>query len=216
MTWIIVPFICIPIQILEHIHNMDSFNYFCFPFTTSSPSDPFILSLHIAILLFDSLLVVVCILCNAYVLVFSIKQKKQTNKTLKAISKWQDRLQKFAIRMAVLILSTVFTWLPILCIQFLVLLEIAILPNIYMWCVLISFPVNLIIDPVLLIRNLLVWRIPRVLVCENTFKYMSTNGTQVSEITFSSLMLFCFTQLIFTSHRGDFDGSIKLLMIALC
>ena len=35
MTWILVLVMCIPIQILEHLRNMDPYNYFCLPYATS-------------------------------------------------------------------------------------------------------------------------------------------------------------------------------------
>ena len=153
-TWIIISSMSIVVQILEHVHNIDPYNYFCFPFTTSFPSNVLILSLQVIMLMLDCTLVVVCILSYSFLVVYTTKQRKE--KALKLISKRQSKLQKFTIRMAVLILSTVFTWIPILCVQLLVLLQIAILPNIYLWCVLVSFPVNLIIDPILLIRNMLI------------------------------------------------------------
>ena len=151
ITWFIIASMCIAVQILEHIYNTDPFNYLCFPFTTSVPADPWILSLHIIMVTFDCLLVLVCIISYGYLLVFTIRQTK--SKTLQSVSKRQKNLQKFAVRMAVLILSMAFTWIPILLIQVLVLLHVTIMPSIYLWCVLVTFPTNMIIDPILLIRN---------------------------------------------------------------
>ena len=150
--WLVITPICITVQVLEKMRNIDPFNYFCFPFTTLFPSDPLILSLHIVLLIFDVILIIVTIASHGYLLAFAIRRSK--NKTLQSVGKRKERLQKGA-RLSVLILSTFLTWLPILCVQILVLLKITILPNIYFWCILVSFPINLIIDPTLLMRSML-------------------------------------------------------------
>ena len=135
------------------MRNIDPFNYFCFPFTTSFPSDPLILSLQSVLLISDIILIIVTIVCHGYLLVFIIRRSK--NKTLQSVDKRKERLQKLAARLTVLILSTVLTWIPVVCVQILVLAKITISPNIYFWCILVSFPINLTIDPILLIRNML-------------------------------------------------------------
>ena len=153
ILWFVVTSIGIAVQILEHIHATDPFNYFCFPFTTKFPSDTLILSLQSIMLILDSFLVIATIASYGYLLVFTIRQGR--NKALQPVGKRKEKLQKLGSRLTVLILSTVLTWIPILCVQILVLLQITVLPNIYFWCVLVSFPVNLIIDPILLIRTML-------------------------------------------------------------
>ena len=145
--------ICTALQILEHMGNVDPFNYFCFPFTTLFPLDPLILSFQIAMLIFDSLLLIIIIVSYGYLLAFIMRRRK--NKALKSMSKRNRALQNLGVRLTVLILSNVFTWMPVLCLQILVLLKIAVLPDIYFWCVLVSVSINLIIDPILLIRNML-------------------------------------------------------------
>ena len=152
-VWIIITSFCITLQVLEHMHNADPYNYFCFPFTTSIPSDPLILSFQSVLLILDVILIIVTIINNVYLLVFIIRRSK--NKTLQNVDKRKERLQKLAARLTVLILSTVLTWMPVVCVQILVLLKITILPDIYLWCILVSFSINLIIDPILLIRNML-------------------------------------------------------------
>ena len=152
ITWILITLICIAVQILEHMHAIDLYNYFCFPFTTLFPSDPLMFGLHSVTVLFDSLLVMVSIVSYGYLLVFTLKRRKNA---LQSMSKRKRKLEKFAARLTVLILSTVLTWLPILCMQVVILLNITVLPTIYLWCILVSFPVNLIIDSILLIRNVL-------------------------------------------------------------
>ena len=151
--WFIIASICITLQVLEQIRNIDPLNYFCFPFTTSFPSDPLIISLQSALLILDIIVVVVTIVCHGYLLVFAIRRSK--SKTLQNVDKRKERLEKLGARLTVLILSTVLTWIPVVCVQILVLAKITILPNIYFWCILVSFPINLIIDPILLIRNML-------------------------------------------------------------
>ena len=153
ISWLIILPMCIAPQILEHIRNVDPFNYFCFPFTTLFPLDPLILSFQIAMLIFDSLLLIIIIVSYGYLLAFIMRRRK--NKALKSMSKRNRALQNLGVRLTVLILSNVFTWMPVLCLQILVLLKIAVLPDIYFWCVLVSVSINLIIDPILLIRNML-------------------------------------------------------------
>ena len=151
MSWLSVTSICTAVQILEYEHNSDPFNYFCFPFTTLFASNPLILGSQIAMLILDSLLLLATIVSYLYLLVFAIRRRR--NKILQSVGKRREKLQKLAARLTLLILSTVLTWLPILCLQILVLVQITILPTIYLWCILGSLPVNLIIDPILLIRN---------------------------------------------------------------
>ena len=152
MIWLIITFICITVQILEHMFSMDPFNYFCFPFTTLFPSNSLVLSLRIVILIWDSFLVMITIVSYGYLLAFTIRRGR--NKELQFVSKRKEMLQKLEARLTVLILSTVLTWIPVLCLQILVLLHITILPNIYFWCILVSFLINLIIDPILQFRNI--------------------------------------------------------------
>ena len=153
IIWIVITSICITVQVLEHVRNIDPFNYFCFPFTTYFPSDPLILSLQSVLLILDIILIMVTVVSYVYLLVFSIRRSK--NKTLQCVNKRKEKLQKLAVRLTILILSTVLTWMPVVCVQILVLVKITILPDIYLWCILVSFPINLIIDPILLIRNML-------------------------------------------------------------
>ena len=153
IIWLIITCMCITVQILEHVRNVDPFNYFCFPFTTLFPSDPLILSFEIVTLIFDSLLVMITVISYIYLLAFTIKRRR--DKELQSVGKRKGKLQKLGVRLTVLILSTMLTWLPILCVQILVLLQVTILPNIYFGCIFISFSINLIIDPVLLLRNIL-------------------------------------------------------------
>ena len=153
VMWLIIASISIAVQVLEQVRNIDPFNYFCLPFTTSFPSDPLMLSLQSLLLLSDIILVIVIIVCHGYLLVFAIRRSK--NKTLQCVGKRKERLQKLGARLTVLILSTVLTWIPVVCVQILVLAKIAVLPNIYFWCILVSFPINLIIDPILLSRSML-------------------------------------------------------------
>ena len=153
VMWLTIASICVAVQILEQMRNIDPFNYFCFPFTTSFQSDPLILSLKSVLLVLDIILIIVTIVCHGYLLVFTVRRSK--NKTLQSVGKCKERLQKLGARLTVLILSTVLTWIPVICVQILVLAKITILPDIYFWCILVSFPINSIIDPILLIRNML-------------------------------------------------------------
>ena len=152
IIWIFIIPVCITLQILEHMQGSDPHNYFCFPFTTQFPSDPLILFSQILMVILDTLLVMVCVISYGYLLVFTVRRRR--NKALQSVGKRKEKLQKLGVRLTVLIFITVLTWIPILCVQILVLLQITISPTIYLWCILVSFPVNLIIDPILLIRSM--------------------------------------------------------------
>ena len=152
--WILILSVCIPVQVMEHVQNLDPLNYFCLPFTTSLSSDPTTLSIQIVMVILNVLLVMTCIISYSYLLAFISKKKRDEN--LKHISKRQKKLTRSAVRMTVPILSTSFTWIPVLMVQILVLFQVTISPNIYLWCLMSTFPINLIIDPVLLIRNIVV------------------------------------------------------------
>ena len=153
ITWLIIIPMCIALQILEHMRNVDPFNYFCFPFATLFPFDPLILSFHIVMLIFANLLLMTIIASYGYLLVFVIRRRRK--KELQSMAKRNSKLQKLGVRLTVLIVSTVLSWMPILCVQILVLLQITILQDIYFWCVLVSVSINLIVDPIFLLRNIL-------------------------------------------------------------
>ena len=131
--WLIISSVSISNQILEQMHNTDPFNYFCFPFTTLLPSHPLMLGLQIVLLILDCLLVMISIICYGYLLIFTIKRKRSA--ALQSVSKSKETLQKFGARLTVLILSSGLTWIPVLCVQILVLFQITVLPDIYLWCV---------------------------------------------------------------------------------
>ena len=152
IMWLVVTSACITVQILEHMRNSDPFNYFCLPFTTLLSSDPLILCLQSVLLILDIILIIATVVSHSYLLVFLIRR---SNKPLQSVGRRKQNLQKLGARLTVLILSTVLTWIPILCVQLLVMLKITVLPNVYFWCILVSFPINLIIDPILLIRTML-------------------------------------------------------------
>ena len=74
-------------------------------------------------------------------------------KSLKAVRKRTEALQKFALRMAIVILSNSLSWLPLILVQMLVLFEVVIRSQTFLWVVISCLPVNLIIDPILVIRG---------------------------------------------------------------
>ena len=89
ILWILIISMSIPIQILEHVQNVDLFNYFCLPFTTSLSSDPATLSIQIMTVILNFLLVLTCIISYSYLLVFISKRKR--DKALKSIRQRQKK-----------------------------------------------------------------------------------------------------------------------------
>ena len=107
VIWVFITSACIAVQILKHMRDIDPYNYFCFPFTTLFPSDPLTFGLQIVTVLWDSLLVMVSIVSYSFLLVFAIKRGR--NQALQSVNKRKKKLEKFAARLTVLILSTVLT-----------------------------------------------------------------------------------------------------------
>ena len=136
IIWLVIISTCITVQVLEQMRNTDPFNYFFFPFTTLFPSDPLILGVQSVLLILDIILIAATHVSHSYLLVFIIRRRR--NKALQSVGKRKERFQKLGARLAVLILSTVLTWLPILCVHLLVLLKITVLPSIYFRCILVN------------------------------------------------------------------------------
>ena len=78
---------------------------------------------------------------------------KMTNKKGLGASKGRIvALQRFAARNAVVIISTIVTWIPTLIIQTLLVNDIFITSTTVLYTVFSSFSANLIIDPILIMR----------------------------------------------------------------
>ena len=92
LMWFLITSICVTVQVLELIHNIDPSNYFCFPFTTVFPSDPLMLSLQTVVVLLDILLVMVTIVSYGYLLMFTIGRRR--NEALQSVDKRRAKLQK--------------------------------------------------------------------------------------------------------------------------
>ena len=126
-------------------------NYFCLPFITSTPTSSVVQVIYIFIIITDCIMVLNCI--SSYAFLFIYIRKQINKKSLKAVQKRTAALQKFAARMALVIVSTTLTWLPILLLQLIVLLGASVEQFIVLWILFSCIPVNLIIDPILVIIN---------------------------------------------------------------
>ena len=127
------------------------FNYFCLPFITSAPADILVKTIYIFIVSFDCVLICSSIACYIYLFVYIRKQIH--NKNLQAIKKRTIALQKFALRMIIVIFSNTLTWSPILLLEAIVLAGVEIQHHIILWILFSFLPVNLLIDPIFVIRN---------------------------------------------------------------
>ena len=126
-------------------------NYFCLPFITSNPEQVLIKVFYICLLSLDVFMVTCCIACYTYL--FTHIKRQMKNKMLKDIKKRTEALQRFASRMAIVILSNSLSWLPLIVVQILVLFDVALNMQNFLWVVISCLPVNLIIDPILVIRG---------------------------------------------------------------
>ena len=157
LIWIIIgiwiSIISITLALMSSQISITSYpmNYFCLPFITSTPSSPAVQGIYISLIITDCILVATSISC--YVFLFIYIRKQINKKSLKAVQKRAEALQKFAARMALVILSTTLTWLPILLLQLIILIGTLVQQHIVLWILLSCLPVNLIIDPILVIIN---------------------------------------------------------------
>ena len=126
-------------------------NYFCLPFITSNPKQVSIKGFYICLLLLDVFMVSCCIGCYTYL--FTYIRRQMNTQSLKDVRKRTKALQRFASRMAIVILSNSLSWLPLIVVQILVLSDVALNVQIFLWVVISCLPVNLIIDPILVIRG---------------------------------------------------------------
>ena len=151
LGWILIGALCIAFRYLKYRNNEDPTNYFCLPFimSVSSSTSSFILDTLLIVL--DYCMVTVCVVSHIYLLTFIIKQRSAA--MLKGLSKRHNMLQQVALRMTVLIIGSTVTWMPILLIQTVILLDISLQPHAIFWVVLICFPANLILEPLLIIKQ---------------------------------------------------------------
>ena len=101
LMWFLITSICVTVQVLELSHNIDPFNYFCFPFTTLFPSNPLVRSFQVIMVIIDSLLVMITIISYGYLFLFTIRRRQ--NEALKFVDKSRSQLRKAGTRFALLI-----------------------------------------------------------------------------------------------------------------
>ena len=151
--WLSAVVICLLTKSIKYRNREDPVNYFCLPFIMSSSRHILSYVLDVVIVSVDICLVLVCVICYTYLLVFSSLQADV--RSLRNIRKRRRALQKVSVRMAVLILSSSMTWIPVLIVQLLILSGMAVPPDIFLWIVLVCFPANLVLDPVLFIKQVM-------------------------------------------------------------
>ena len=150
LIWLGIILICTTGQIVQRNGEIDEYNYFCFPFVTSQLQGGLQISFHSSLLFIDFLSVCLCISLNVYIFVFVIRQSR-TKLSTSAVQ--QERLRKFAVRMAILILTSTISWIPILILQIIALIGYPVTPAAFLWTLIISFCFNLILDPILVMQN---------------------------------------------------------------
>ena len=132
--------------------SSNPFNYFCLPFVTIIPDKIELKIVYYLLIIIDGIMV--CSSVSCYTFLFAFTRKRIRDKSLKAVKKGTRVLWKFTFRMAMVIFSDSLTWTPILLMQILVLAGIDIDEKKIMWILLTCLPVNLMIDPIFIIRNL--------------------------------------------------------------
>ena len=135
------------------MNAMDPLNYFCLPFLISFPSNILIKVYHITLIIIDCGLILCTIVSYTYLFIYLNKQIGK--KSLQAVKKRTEALKKSAIRMAIVILTNCLTWTPVLIQQLIVLSGVDINSQVIMWILLSCLPVNLLMDPIFVIKNTL-------------------------------------------------------------
>ena len=149
--WLLIITAGIAKQIIMRHEEIDPYNYFCLPFLTLKPQTFLSLALQVSLIVVNSFLCLVSVVGYFILLAYSIKMKNK--KGLGASKGRIIALQRFAARNAVVIISTIVTWIPTLIIQTLLVTNISISPGVVLYVVFSSFSANLIIDPILIIRS---------------------------------------------------------------
>ena len=152
LIWLSTVLVCTTGQIVQRNGHVDVNNYFCLPFVTTYLQDGLQLGFHVTLLTLNFLSVCSCISLNMYILMYVVKQSHCNSLTL-AVN--QVKLRKFATRMVILILTSTFTWIPILILQILALSGYSSTPAVFLWTLIVSFCFNLILDPVLVLQSAL-------------------------------------------------------------
>ena len=152
VTWVLTVVVALA-RMLTLKYEQDPHNYFCLPFLTSKPQSLVSLSVHASLIVLNLLLCLVCVSCHFFL--FSYTMKKRQDKELKATKQRDIRLQRFAARMALLILTTLLTWMPSLLLQLICLIRGDVGAEVMFWVILGSFSVNHVFDPILMLRSAL-------------------------------------------------------------
>ena len=93
-------------------------------------------------------MVCLCMCLNGYLFLYALRHSRHTNTRLE-----QDKLRRFAVRMAVLTITSTTTWLPLLILQFIASSGFPVTPDAFLWTLIISFSFNLILDPILVLQT---------------------------------------------------------------
>ena len=132
-----------------HIKDGEGNNCLCIPFFTYGIEAHVTFISNIVFLCFDVILVIICIGCYSFLLLFALKQWKL--KLLKGNRKRLEILIKLAFRLTLLMSTTLLSWTPLFILQIMIHSSLSIHPNTFLWVVISSLPANLIIDPILII-----------------------------------------------------------------
>ena len=138
-------------QCIESLIHSDPMNYFCLPFSSRKSKNNVVLAMNIIMMLMDFGMVIMCLSCYTYLFVYMSRVKKSMSTNKVKSRNW--RLQRCARRMAVLILSSSVSRLPVIILRILVLGGVSMSTDAMFWCVFASFSVNLIIDPILFMKS---------------------------------------------------------------
>ena len=153
--WLLVLALASTKQVIMTMYEIDPYNYFCLSFLTSTPTQLITFLTHTLLVVVKIVLCMICICCYAFLLVYTLQQQKQIN--LQSIKR-NTVLHKCAARMALLTVSTLFTWIPMLLIQLLILCNVQIPTDVLLWMVLFSLPINLTLDPILILKSYIWWQ----------------------------------------------------------
>ena len=133
--------------VLWKLHDVNELNYYCIPFQMTQIKDPLLVAFHSCIMIFNVALLGIYIFIQILLIRFLHGHIKAT----KSYFKSQIESHKVAVRVSILISSNLATWLPIIALQSFVIFAMDLDHSIYFLVLIVTVPINLLINPVLIV-----------------------------------------------------------------
>ena len=131
--------------------NKDPHNYLCIPFVSSPAQLVTIHFLHLLVIIIDFLLCALCVCCYSYI--YNHVRSHKDIKQLTHIKRRKAVFASFSLRIVFVVVGLCITWIPILVTQVIALSFSRISASVMLWVILMSFSVNLLLNPIMIIKQ---------------------------------------------------------------